>query len=263
MKINIHILNKLNEQYLTCKSRYYKHIKTAEYYKNLYIRTTIPIILLSSITTILASFNGNFMNADFAIVVAVFSGLTTICQALASFLEYNAKYDLHLNIANKFITLARFIETEVYVNYYTIKETTDDANFTFIKNLLERIQKDFGSIQDVEPYIPSFINEHKYTDVKCGTSNIQDLLFVPKSINSSSLNENEAKYEVNINIPPPIDIPSNTIPPNNIPANNIHPNNIHTGENDIENSVKRMLIDNPRNFDSYPSEDMLMAGLST
>ncbi len=177
MKINIHILNKLNEQYLTCKIRYFKHTKSAEYYKNLYIRTTIPIILFSSVTTILASFNGNFMNEQFSIIVAIFSGLTTIGQALSAFLEYNTKYDLHMNTANKFITLARYIETEVYSNYYTIKESSDEDEYVFIKNLLEKIQKDFGLIQDIEPYIPSVIRNKIYKNVKCGTSKIDDDLF--------------------------------------------------------------------------------------
>ena len=182
MKIDVHILNKLNDQYLTCKSKHYTHLKAAEYYKNLYVKTTVPIIICSSITTILASFNGNFISASFAIIVAVFSGLTTIGQALISFLEYNTKYDMHINSSNRFITLARYIETEVYTNYYSIKKSTEEEDYMFIKTLLEKIQKEFGTIQNVEPYIPRKIQNTSYKNVKCGTSNIEENLFDEKDI---------------------------------------------------------------------------------
>jgi hypothetical protein len=221
MKINKHILHKLNEQYLTCKTRYYKHIKAAEHYKNLYIKTTIPIILFSSITTVLASFNGNFMNMQFAIVVAGFSGLTTISQALASFLEYNTKFDGHTNSANKFINLARFIETEVYTNYYSIKTSTDEDDYTFIKILMEKIQKEFSSIQDVEPYIPLRIQSKTYKNVKCGTSNIDDDLF--------ELNEQNGLLEKT-----------------NTDISIFIPNDDKKENDEKENSVEKMLTENPR-----------------
>ncbi len=158
--------------------RYYKHLKAAEYYKNLYVRTTIPIIITSSITTILASFNGSFTGAKFSIAVAVFSGLTTIGQSLTSFLEYNTKYDTHINSANKFIALAMSIETEVFTNYYAIRASDGEDVLGFTRELLKKIQKDFGMIQDVEPYIPSNIQNSTYKSVTCGTSDISDDLFI-------------------------------------------------------------------------------------
>jgi hypothetical protein len=125
----------------------------------------------------LASFNSSISSKYVGTAVAVLSGAVTIIQSLNAFLEYNTKYDGHFNCAIKFITLARMIETEVYVNYYNYKQTTSDEDHAFTKNLLTRIQKEFLAIQGTEPYIPYKIQNKTYKNVKCGTSDIDDALF--------------------------------------------------------------------------------------
>jgi hypothetical protein len=92
MKLSEEIINKINDYYTSCKGNAYKHLKNAETYKTLYNYTNTPLIVLSSLTTILASVNGNYPLTQIAIATAVISGLTTILQAISSFYEYNKKY---------------------------------------------------------------------------------------------------------------------------------------------------------------------------
>ncbi len=173
MKLPVQILKKLNDYYVTCKSRYYKHLKVAELYRNLYMNTTMPIIILSSMTTVLASYNGSVVDYRLAIAVAVFSGLTTIGQALVSFYEFNSKYESHLSISNKFINLSRMIETEIYTNYYNTSKVDVEE---YIKYLFEKIQKEFITIQESELPLPHYINSKHFAGVRCGSNDINDVL---------------------------------------------------------------------------------------
>lgn len=173
MQLPVQILKKLNDYYITCKSRYYKHLKVAELYRNLYLNTTMPIIILSSLTTVLASYNGSVTDYRLAITVAVFSGLTTIGQALASFYEFNIKYESHLSISNKFINLSRVIETEIYTNYYNTSKIDMEE---YIKYLFEKIHKEFVNIQENELPLPNYINSKNFAGVRCGSNDINDVL---------------------------------------------------------------------------------------
>jgi hypothetical protein len=173
MKLPVQILKKLNDYYVTCKSRYYKHLKVAELYRNLYMNTTMPIIVLSSMTTVLASYNGSVVDYRLAIAVAVFSGLTTIGQALVSFYEFNSKYESHLSISNKFINLSRMIETEIYINYYNTSKVDVEE---YIKYLFEKINKEFTTIQESELPLPNYINSKHFVGVRCGSNDINDVL---------------------------------------------------------------------------------------
>lgn len=157
MKLSENIITKINEYYATCIAKYQYHLASAQRYKSLYIYTTTPIIIFSSITTVLASYNGSGIDPNLAIAVAIFSGLTTIGQALASFVEYNTKYTSHFTVSNKFMNLARMIETEITVNYFnTINEVDDEvATQKYVKYLFEKIYTEFVTLQDGEPYLPA------------------------------------------------------------------------------------------------------------
>lgn len=156
MKLSENIIAKINEYYTTCINKYTYHLKSAQRYKSLYVYTTTPIIIFSSITTVLASYNGNSIDPNLAIAVAIFSGLTTIGQALVSFVEYNTKYTSHFAVSNKFMNLARMIETEITVNYFNTVNDPDDevATQKYIKYLFEKIYTEFITLQDGEPYLP-------------------------------------------------------------------------------------------------------------
>lgn len=173
MRLPVQILKKLNDYYVTCKSRYYKHLKVAELYRTMYLNTTMPIIILSSMTTVLASFNGSFTDYRLAIAVAIFSGLTTIGQALVSFYEFNSKYESHLSISNKFINLSRMIETEIYTNYYNTSNADVEE---YVKYLFEKIQKEFINIQESELPLPHYINNKHFAGVRCGSNDINEVL---------------------------------------------------------------------------------------
>jgi hypothetical protein len=130
------ILNKLNEYYLLCKSKHFKHTKSAEHYKKLYTWSNIPVIILSSSTTMLASYNTQALGPNFTIAVAICSGITTVWHSLNSFLEFNTKLEKHLVTANKYINLSRMIEKEIYINYYGNMRAT-----TIERPLLEQSQE--------------------------------------------------------------------------------------------------------------------------
>lgn len=171
MKIDSNILKKLSDFYVACKHKYYKHLRMAEKYKTLYHYTTTPIIVLSSLTTVLASYNGNVTDYRLAIAVAIASGLTTIGQALVSFFEYNSKYEAHLAASNKYLNLARLIETEVYINLYN---STNQNIEEEVKFLFETIHKELINIQESEPILPAFIISKKFKNIKCGSNDIND-----------------------------------------------------------------------------------------
>lgn len=171
MQQNKHIIKKINEHYAFCKIKYQAHKKAAEKYNDLYNNTTIPIIILSSITTVLASYNGTPEYKWLATVVAIFSGITTICHALASFLEFKNKYQDHLVVSNKYIALARLIETELYVKYYSAE--VDDA---YITNIFDKIYTELLNIQNGEPILPTDLSDVDYSKVHFGVGELDDVL---------------------------------------------------------------------------------------
>lgn len=174
MRLNSQIVNKINDYYTTCKLKYYYHLKAAEKYKMLYIYTTAPIIVLSSVTTVLASYNGNIVDVRLAIAVAVISGITTIGHALVSFFEYNSQYEAHITTSNKFTNLTHLIETEFFTNY--VNATTDEETQIYVKYLFDKLYREFTNIQDNAPYLPSSISERAYPNVQYGAENINDVL---------------------------------------------------------------------------------------
>jgi hypothetical protein len=176
MKFDNQIIDKINEYYITSKLQCYYHLKAAEKFKLLYVYTTTPIIVISSITTVLASYNGNIIDVRLAIAVAICSGITTVGQALIAFFEYNTQYTEHINTSNKYTNLARMIETEFFTNYTNI--STDAETAAYIKYLFGKLYSEFMNIQNNAPYLATSISEKKYTNVQYGAENINDPLIV-------------------------------------------------------------------------------------
>lgn len=167
MKLSQAVLNKVNKFYNVCIVKYLYHLNAATKYKQLYIYTTTPIIIFSSITTVLASYNGNTIDPSLAVAVAIFSGLTTIGQALVSFVEFNVKYTTHFAVSAKFMNLARLIESEITINYLNTQDETNDEEKTaiYVKYLFDMINAQFKVIQDAEPYLPMVISTTTYTQL--------------------------------------------------------------------------------------------------
>lgn len=168
------IVKKFNEYYVFCKIKYQAHLKAAEKYDALYIYTGTPIIILTTLTTILASYNVVQVGQGLAIAAAIVSCITTVSQALASFLEFKVKYTSHLNVSNKYILLARFIETEFYLPYNS--SNPDDLSDEVVKTLFTKITTDLINIQDGEPCLPSDISEKNYAQTSFGVGTISDVL---------------------------------------------------------------------------------------
>lgn len=165
MKLNNEVREKINDYYNSCKLKYYYHLEAAVKFKKMYIYTTMPIIIFSSITTVLASYNGSTVDQRLAIAVAIFSGLTTIGQALISFFEYGAKYERHFAISNKYINLSRMIDNEVYINFWNTKDEPETDNKVYVKFLFDKIYAEFISIQDIELYLPSQSSTRAYAEI--------------------------------------------------------------------------------------------------
>lgn len=183
MQLDSQIVKKINDYYTTCKLKYYYHLKAAEKYKVLYIYTTAPIIVLSSITTVLASYNGNIVDVRLAIAVAIISGITTVGHALVSFFEYNSQYQAHIVASNKFTNLSRLIETEFFTHY--LNTSTSEETNIYIKSLFEKLYREFMNIQDNAPYLPTYISERAYPNVQYGAENINDVLIIVDPITNS------------------------------------------------------------------------------
>lgn len=157
MLLNNQILQKIHDYIELCSDKYQYHLNASVSFKRLYIYTTTPIIIFSSITTVLASLNGVNVDPRIAIAVFIFSGLTTIGQALAAFFEYNTSYSKHFDISNKYVNLSRMIESELYINYYSITDadtSNSDDNKAYVKYLFDKILVEFTNIQNNEIYIP-------------------------------------------------------------------------------------------------------------
>lgn len=234
---NEHILHKLNEYYNLCKMKNFLHIKSAERYKNLYTLNTLPVIILSSTTTVLATYNSSNMGKYFSIAVATMSGLTTIWHSVNAFLEFNTRLEKHLLTANKYINLSRIIESEIYSNYYNsnivnqnvlqnipnqIEESLSDehvnTNIPIMSDFDEKNNIDIQLNIDNNPYSNEYV-KILFDKIQKELSNIQDIEpLIPESIqkleykdvHNCSLNVN--KY-------------------NNILSYSIHDNNMYANIN--------------------------------
>ena len=166
MRLTTQVLKKINDNYADCIVRHNAHLREAIWYNNLYVYTTSPIIILSSVTTVIASYNGNINSQAIAIAVAICSGLVTIAQALSSFLEFKNKYQISLDVSNRYISLARMIESEFYVNYYNSNMDSSPESEGYIRDLFKKIQNELYNIQIVEPSLPIIIERKDYESVK-------------------------------------------------------------------------------------------------
>ena len=177
MNVDKNIIKKVNDYYTFCKVKYQAHTKAAEKFNALYINTTAPVIILSAITTLLASYNGIPNFQWLATVVAIFSGATTVGQALVSFLEFKNKYQDHHLTAMKYIALMRTIESDFYVNYYSQEISSDPVlKEKYIKAFFEKIQIEFNNIQSSAPVFPSDIADMDLLTTKIGANEVDDVL---------------------------------------------------------------------------------------
>lgn len=173
--IDQQIAKKINDYYSYCKSKHYAHLKAAEKYKMLYNYTTAPIIILSSITTFLASYSINTSYFYLPIITAFLSGIITVGHALTSFLEFNIKHDTHLKVSNKYIDLAWTIENEFFLKYYN-PNSDKEIDEKYISYLFESIHRDLTNIKAQEPCLPPSIADQSYLNNYYGLNDINSVL---------------------------------------------------------------------------------------
>jgi hypothetical protein len=128
-----------------CKHKHMVHMKCAWHYQTWYVRCTIPVLTLSSLTTIMSASNAmpGELTHTLTIIVTVLSGLTTIGQSINAYLEYHVRINKHLVTAAKYHDITREIESQLRV------ETTLPAETLFIS-----IKKELKNIEANEPIVP-------------------------------------------------------------------------------------------------------------
>jgi hypothetical protein len=171
MNIDYQIERQINSYYTYTKLKYHTHLQAAIYYKSWYHYTTTPLIIISSIVTVLASYNGSYNDQIMAITVAVLSGITTIMHAAKSFFEFDSKSTVSLGISNKYINLARYIENNFYTNYITNDDKISADSMRIIFNF---IQTELANIQSTEPTLPVHIQNTDYSQASYGIGKISD-----------------------------------------------------------------------------------------
>lgn len=177
MRLNAEIIKKVNEYYTFCKVKNQAHTKAAEKYNNLYINTTAPTIVISTITTIFASYNGIPNIQWIAIAVAILSGITTVFQALTAFFEFKNKYQAHFDTASKYMKLLREIESDFYINYYNSAMAADPVlSEKYIHEFFDKIHKEFINIQSTAPVLPGDIADKDFSNAHFGVGEVDDVL---------------------------------------------------------------------------------------
>lgn len=173
MEIDNNVKRQINSYYTYTKIKYYTHLQAAMYYKSWYNYTTTPLIIISSIVTVLASYNGSYNDRYMAISVAVISGIATIMQATIAFFEFDSKATTSLLVSNKYITLTRYIENTFYTDYIVNdKKISNDS----MRALFNAIQTELTNIQSIEPTPPMHIENMDYSNHRYGIGKISDNL---------------------------------------------------------------------------------------
>jgi ABC-type multidrug transport system fused ATPase/permease subunit len=178
MKLNNHILAKINDYYISSKVKFYAHARTAEIYNLLNIYLTLPVLIISTVNTLLASYNSNSTVIDptVALIVAILSAATTIGHAVLSYFDYGTKYQTHMSSSNNYQSLTRLMETEIYTNIYNDIDGTEIEQQNYTKYLFDKIATELDNIQSSEPYIPTIISGKNYSMVVHGRGLLTDVL---------------------------------------------------------------------------------------
>lgn len=166
------VLEYIEEVRIRCNTRYKAHLKAALNYRKRYIRSTIPILILSAVTTLLTGISVKLESFGVGLAATIVSSLVLMGNSIAAFLEYNNKFNDHFTCANKYINLARYIETKVYGNYELFASGSGEE---FAKQMLSDVEKEMIAIQDIEPCIPLVIEKKNdqilFEEIKSNSDN--------------------------------------------------------------------------------------------
>lgn len=187
--IDRNIIKKINDNYTFCKVKYQSHTKAAEKYNMLYIYTTAPVIIISTITTILASYNGLSGVQWLAILVAITSGITTVGQSLISFLEFKNKYQSHFITAKGYMKLIQMLNSDFYPNYFSREITSDPVlREKYVKTFFADFYTKLTNLQDVEPVLPPDISNLDLLNTRIGVNEVDDVLIEMQDLPHTIIN---------------------------------------------------------------------------
>jgi len=145
-------LDKFEELLKCCKRKVLLHNTSSAYFSKWYRYITYPNIILSTVLTMLTTYNTSTYETTLVYYIAGLSGLNNLITGFSSFWEYSKRADSHNNSALQYSDLSRQITTELFL---PINERNPiKYDFDVFSLLLQNIE---GS----EPSIPKFI-QNKY-----------------------------------------------------------------------------------------------------
>jgi hypothetical protein len=146
-----HIQSKFEEYLRLCNERCDKHSESGRYFAKWHRWLKYPSIFVSITSTVLASMNSSEASFDtLSLSLLMVSGVSTFINTIISFLEYQARSELHSQSSGKYFELARRIESQLFL----LPEKRHDPKFMF-----ESVTGTFNSIIMTEPFIPSKIDK--------------------------------------------------------------------------------------------------------
>lgn len=108
-------VGKFEELLKICRHKTKLHYKASIYYAKWYRYITYPSIFLSTLITILTTYNTSGYNPDIAYWIAAISGINSLVTGFSSFWEYSKRSSLHTSTSLQYSDIKRQITTELFL----------------------------------------------------------------------------------------------------------------------------------------------------
>jgi len=105
---------KFNSYVLFCYQKNEEHNAASIYFSKLYRLITYPLLVLSSVITMLASLNVSNDIEYLDIYIAVLTGLYSVIHSISTFVEYGNRSKCHEHTSNQYLSLARSLESQLF-----------------------------------------------------------------------------------------------------------------------------------------------------
>jgi len=202
--MNNQIIKKINDYYVLCKTRYYKHSLAAKEFDTLYNYTTAPITVLTSTAAAFATYNTvNQSERWITNSVTVLTILAAVSHSLVSFFEFNKKFTSHTNTANSYMNLVHTLENDCLNTYANSLEANDVIKHReYIQSIFNKIVTALASIHSTEPILSNSISAKDYSDINYDGGKISDIL-IPSDYDSI-ISHGSASVPITIPVSPPV-----------------------------------------------------------
>lgn len=142
------VQDKFEEILKSCKKKVILHNEASSYFVKWYNWTTYPSIFLSTVLTVLTTYNSSIQDEEIGLTIAGISGLSTLFYSLSSFWEYGKRSEKHVQASLQYASLVRSLTAELFL-------PVEDRNSTHYCFDIYSMQ--LSTIEASEPSIPKFI----------------------------------------------------------------------------------------------------------